>query len=115
MYCFSSQGNFAKHRMVPRGGGFVYKGKYPNKSNPVVRNGRCFQCSRCRIVLVCQGSPDHNPPTPYGYYATWQAQDKLSSTNTDIWTNNVQYSSSTKLPQFELLQYWELRENDKIE
>lgn len=92
---------YASHDTVSKGAGVLYRGVYPDTSNRVFPGtGAAWQCSRCRIVLITQFEP---LMTGYvGYYGSFNPGYIISSNITTMWTNEVYYTSGSKVPYFTL-------------
>ena len=88
-------GSHATHDMLSAGWGSIYN---VDTNQYVVSGGACFQCTRCYLVLVCQGEPTLGEAC--GYYTTWALGEKLTSTSTVIRQSsaNILYTSSSSIP-----------------
>lgn len=95
---------YSSHDAVSRGWGVIYRGVYPDTSNRVFEGqGACWQCSRCKIVLITEFDP---LLTGYvGYYASYNPGYVIPIYGAVMWTNNVYYSSGSKVPYFAMRYY----------
>lgn len=90
-------GRYATHDMLARGTGALYH--YYNKKF-VFTNGRCFQCTRCYLVLVTQsqyaGPPDY---APIGIYATDEPGYQISNYGAVVskGSKDMRYTSKSTL------------------
>lgn len=92
---------YATHDAVARGWGVIYRGVYPDTSNKVFPDpGACWQCSRCRMVLITEYDP---LITGYvGYYASYNPGYVISIYGATLWTNDVYFTNNSRVPYFSL-------------
>lgn len=83
-------GRYPTHDMLSRGWGTIRK----TNGQEVVYMGACHQCTRCNLVLICQGEPECSS---IGYYATYMAEGPVN-TITVLTTNNILYTSAKTIP-----------------
>ena len=88
---------YATHDMLARGTGALYH--YYEKKY-IFTNGRCFQCTRCYLVLVTQsqyaGPPDY---APIGIYATDEPGYQISNYGAVVYkgSKDIHYTSKSTL------------------
>lgn len=92
-------GSYATHRMISKGTGYV-----AGKTNYLIKSGACFQCSRCNVVLICEGDPlnVNGYDNTIGHYITQTASYQISNYGGIIETNytsisQLAYCGSNKL------------------
>ena len=79
-------GRYATHDMLSRGWGTIRR----TNGKEVVYMGACHQCTRCNLVLICQGEPECSS---IGYYATSMAEGPVN-TITVLTTDDIHYTSA---------------------
>ena len=83
-------GRYPTHDMLSRGWGTIRR----TNGQEVVYMGACHQCTRCNLVLICQGEPECSS---IGYYATYMAEGPVN-TITILTTNNILYTNAKTIP-----------------
>ncbi|AFM00554.1 hypothetical protein Desde_2208 [Desulfitobacterium dehalogenans ATCC 51507] len=88
-------GHYATHDMLSAGWGNIFN---KGTGTSLFSGWRsCFQCTRCYLVLVCENEPLNGYPC--GLWATWQPNERLTSTYTTILKNpnEIYYESSDRI------------------
>lgn len=84
-------GQYATHDMKSRGFGYLED----TRGNKIFSVESCFQCTRCYLVLVCQGEPTLGESI--GYWATYDAKEPTNVNGTYVVTDNYYYTTDTTL------------------
>lgn len=85
-------GHYATHDMKSRGFGYLRD----TRGNVIFSLESCFQCTRCYLVLVCQGEPTLGESI--GYWATYDASEPTNVNGTVVVTDNYYYTTDSTLP-----------------
>ena len=83
------------HEVKSRGLGILYKGAANSSAKLVFNNGCTWQCKYCKHVIVTKGEAARGQAI--GNYATWSPGYQLSQNGTVLYSNNIYYTSSSKL------------------
>lgn len=78
-----------------RGRGVLYRGS-ASSHTLVYSNGCAWQCKYCYTVIITQGEAAQG--MPIGYYATYNPGSATAVNGTVLYTNDIFYTSSSKLP-----------------
>lgn len=85
-FALAQCGRYANHDMLSRGWGTIRK----TNGEQVVYMGPCYQCTRCNLVFISQGTPE---TSSIGYWATSMAEGPVN-TITVLTTKKIHYTSS---------------------
>ncbi|MEG2353825.1 MAG: hypothetical protein RSB70_04205 [Clostridium sp.] len=86
------------HEAIFKNRGSLYRGSQSGSNSVVYDYGNVWQCEYCCEVIITQGWGQ----TAIGYYATYNPGENLYGSYTNVYSNNIQYTSKGKVEGFNL-------------